>query len=268
MARPSRTPAPVGPWILALDTATTTQSMALLCGDQLAAEWSLESRAGGHSADQLATAQWVLSKANKRFADLDALVIGLGPGSFTGLRVGLAMMKGLSYAYKKPLYGASSLEAIALNAAFYCASDALLCPCIDARKSELYAALYRTEWPASAPHPILQPVLPADVLAPAALVDALRPHVVPTATLQIMGTGVALYRDVLLNAFPNARVIASPAMGMSRAFCLGLLAQADIAAKNTPALATLEPHYIRPSDAEIALDAGKIPTLRDLKITV
>jgi tRNA threonylcarbamoyladenosine biosynthesis protein TsaB len=72
--------------------------------------------------------------------DVDLLALGLGPGSFTGLRIGVSIVKGLAWAMKRPVVGVSTLKALAMNVRY---SDLTVCPLLDARKGEVYAALYR-----------------------------------------------------------------------------------------------------------------------------
>jgi tRNA threonylcarbamoyladenosine biosynthesis protein TsaB len=248
---------PTGPLLLALDTATSTQSLALLRGPDLLFECTLEARSG-HGPDQLAMIQWLLARAGVTLHDLSGLAIGLGPGSFTGLRVGLALMKGLSFAYQKPLIGIPSLTAAALQVALTSSPNTLICPCIDARKSEVYAALY-TASPALTPaSPNLTTLLDPFVAPPnafiIALINALLPQTPHDTPLTFAGSGALLYRDSLTQAFPRAHIIAPIACAHPRALCLGLLALPHL--HNPPDLATLEPLYIRPSDAEIAQGHG------------
>jgi len=123
--------------LLCLDTSTPTARVAVVdgAGAPLA---TAEATAERHSQHVLKLVDEVLGAAELRPDGLDALACGAGPGSFTGLRVGLAVVKGLALATGKPLLLASSLEALALDLAR--ASDApILVPCIDAGKGEVYA---------------------------------------------------------------------------------------------------------------------------------
>ena len=133
--------------ILGVDTSTTSASVALIEDDQLIAEAGdgrepsigLISARGNHSETVLPLIQAVLDKSDCRLADLNAIAIAIGPGSFTGLRIGLALVKGLAYDGNLPVIGVPSLEA---QAARVRAFAGLICPLLDARKEEVYTAVF------------------------------------------------------------------------------------------------------------------------------
>ncbi|MGZ8476861.1 MAG: tRNA (adenosine(37)-N6)-threonylcarbamoyltransferase complex dimerization subunit type 1 TsaB [Candidatus Binatia bacterium] len=133
--------------ILGVDTSTTTASVALIADDLLIAEAGdgretsigLTRARGSHSETILPLIQAVLDKSECRLADLTAIAIAIGPGSFTGLRVGLAVVKGLAYDGNLPVIGVSSLEAQAARVQDLAGP---ICPLLDARKQEVYAALF------------------------------------------------------------------------------------------------------------------------------
>jgi tRNA threonylcarbamoyladenosine biosynthesis protein TsaB len=127
--------------VLALDTSTATARVAVVAegGRALAAG---ERTAPRHSASLMPLVDEVLRASGLRLADLGAIACGRGPGSFTGLRVGLAVGKGLALGAGRPLVLASSLEALARDLAAT-APGALCVPCLDAGKGEVYAALFR-----------------------------------------------------------------------------------------------------------------------------
>lgn len=133
--------------ILGVDTSTATASVALIeegqllaeAGDGRVSQIGIISARGNHSETVLPLIQSVLDKADCRLADLAAIAIAIGPGSFTGLRIGLALVKGLAYDGNLPVIGVSSLEA---QAARVHDLAGLICPLLDARKQEVYAALF------------------------------------------------------------------------------------------------------------------------------
>src|SRR5512145_3217838 len=125
--------------LLTLDTATSVFSVALADGEQLL---GAASGAAGHltAARLVPAVQQLFAECALAPADLDGFAVTIGPGSFTGIRVGLAFIKGLAFATGKPVVGLSSLALLAMNAQN---SRLPVCPLFDARKSEVYAGLYR-----------------------------------------------------------------------------------------------------------------------------
>jgi tRNA threonylcarbamoyladenosine biosynthesis protein TsaB len=124
--------------ILALDTATRAPSLALVDGEAVLAEAGLPP-GETHSRTLLPLLRTLLDQVGLTFAELDLVAVGTGPGSFTGLRIGLAAAKGLAWAAGKPLVGVSSLDTLARA---WTGDGRTVCPLIDARKGQLYAALY------------------------------------------------------------------------------------------------------------------------------
>ena len=124
--------------VLALDTATRAPSVAVVDGETVLAESSL-APGETHSRTLLPLVKTLLDGAGLTFPELDLLAVGTGPGSFTGLRIGLAAAKGLAWAAGKPLVGVPTLDALALA---WSGGEETVCTLIDARKGQLYAALY------------------------------------------------------------------------------------------------------------------------------
>jgi tRNA threonylcarbamoyladenosine biosynthesis protein TsaB len=126
----------------ALDTSTASPSLALVRDDRPVAEMWLAPEPGA-GRRVLEAAHGLLTAVGARPADLGEIVVGVGPGGFTGLRIGLATALGLGQALGVEVTGASSLEALALGLAVHAPAGALVAPVLDARRRELFAALYR-----------------------------------------------------------------------------------------------------------------------------
>ena len=124
--------------VLALDTSTRAASVALVDGDAVLAESNLPPGVT-HSRTLLPMIQELLENNGLTFHDPGLVAVGTGPGSFTGLRIGLAAAKGLAWGAGKPLVGVPTLDAMALA---WSGDRRPICPLIDARKGQLYAALY------------------------------------------------------------------------------------------------------------------------------
>ncbi|MBI1950642.1 MAG: tRNA (adenosine(37)-N6)-threonylcarbamoyltransferase complex dimerization subunit type 1 TsaB [Acidobacteria bacterium] len=131
--------------VLGIDTATSRASVALARGDEIAALMSLDGR-GRHAGDLLARIDALLAGAGLRPSDLSGIAVTVGPGSFTGVRIGMATAKGLAYSLDLPLGGMSTLEALALATLSPEAPPApRLCVAIEAGRGEVYAAVFRLE---------------------------------------------------------------------------------------------------------------------------
>lgn len=125
--------------ILAMDTATMVSSVAVTTEDRVLAELTAETRFT-HSETLVVNIEEVLRLADVKREDLSAVAVSLGPGSFTGLRIGLAAAKAIAYALSIPLVGVPTLEVLA---AAFPSPGAVVAPLIDAQKGNGYFALYR-----------------------------------------------------------------------------------------------------------------------------
>ncbi len=121
--------------VLGLDTATLTSGIAVLDGERVLAESRHD--ASGRTADLLVAIDATCKRAGVLPSELDAVAVGAGPGSFTGLRIGMATAKGIAFAAGKPLWAVSSLAALAWNL------PGFVVAVLDARKGEVYAGCYR-----------------------------------------------------------------------------------------------------------------------------
>ena len=126
----------------ALDTSTASPSLALVRDDLAIAElWLAPEPGSGRRV--LEAAHGLLTSCGLRAADVGEIVVGVGPGGFTGLRIGLATALGLGQALRVPVTGASSLEALALGLSREAPGGGLVAAVLDARRRELFAAAYR-----------------------------------------------------------------------------------------------------------------------------
>jgi tRNA threonylcarbamoyladenosine biosynthesis protein TsaB len=192
----------------------------------------------------------LLQAAGLGISDLGGYAVGLGPGSFTGLRIGLATWKGLAYANRKPIAGASSLAAMALAAAPDAEPGSVLVPLLDAKKGEVYAGFYRVR-DGGLVEVADDAALPPEVLA--ARVEALaKEGARPTA----FGQGLSSYPDALADVPRLATEVATPTALAIAALVAERLASASYDAQ---ALFALEPRYVRPSEAELKFPKGLGP---------
>ena len=126
--------------VLAIDTSTMLGGVAVmddLLGLVAEVRFNVKST---HSERLMTSVEYVLKQSGYTIADMDFFAVAIGPGSFTGLRIGLSTVKGFSYATGKPIVSVPTLEALAHNFPF---SQYLVCTMLDARKKEVYAALFK-----------------------------------------------------------------------------------------------------------------------------
>ena len=127
--------------ILAVDSSALVASAALCEDERLLAEYTLNNK-NTHSETLLPMIESLLSFFSLEVGDVDIFAVSSGPGSFTGVRIGAATVKGLAFASGKPCVGVSTLEALAYNLRFY---KGLICPVMNARRSQVYTALFRSD---------------------------------------------------------------------------------------------------------------------------
>jgi len=128
-------------YILGIETSTKTGSVAIATEDHIIAMYTLNIEVT-HSERLMSTIDRVLSDTGIAMSDIDGFGVAIGPGSFTGLRIGLATVKGLAFATGKPVAAVPTLRALAWNLPF---SAYPVCPMLDARKSEIYTAIFRSD---------------------------------------------------------------------------------------------------------------------------
>lgn len=231
--------------LLAIDTSTRTTSVAVLDGDAVRA--TIAVRAETHSDQLLPRIAAALAEAGLAPTALDAVAVGVGPGSFTGLRIGVAAAKGVAFAAGRPLWAVSSLAALALDLAAL-TDAALLVPVLDARRGEVFAGTYVR---AGA---VVAEAGPDRVLPPAelaAVIDALAP-----ASVALTGDGVAAYRDEL------GPLAARAVGGGPDAPSAVAIARLALAGDRVDVLGHGAPRYIRPSEAEVKYPDGVPGALR------
>lgn len=218
--------------VLGLDTSTLIAGIAVIEDDVTLAE----ARGGGtgRSADVLVTIDEVCRRANTAPLALDAIAVGAGPGSFTGLRIGMATAKGIAFAAQRPLWAVSSLAALAWDA-----QAPLVCAALDARRSEVFAGLYRDN------------VLVGEerVLAPADL----------AAWVASITDDVVQYAGDAIDAYP---VLASLPWLPPRTPSGTAVARLALAGARVDIVTSGIPTYIRPSEAEVLYPDGVPGALR------
>lgn len=221
--------------ILAVETATLAGSVAVLDGGRVVGQ-SLLDIGLTHSERLIAMVDGLLRDCGWEASDLEGLAVSVGPGSFTGLRVGVATAKGLALALGLPVAAVPTLDALAWTLPF---ADAAVCPLLDARKGEVYLALYR--WSADR----MERLSDYLALSPRAAVEWLTPPVI------VLGDGVSACRPFLPRLGAGLRV-APASHSMPSAAIVGWLGHAMLESGQSVEADLLGPMYLRPSEAELA----------------
>lgn len=222
--------------ILAIETATIAGSIAVHDDKAgLIAEVRVDVKVA-HAERLMPSIEWLLKTSCVSIHDIDAFAVSIGPGSFTGLRIGLSTAKGFSYATGKPVVPVPTLDAFARTLPF---CSYMICPLFDARKNELYAALYKWEGD------VCRKVFPETAISPAELMKQIHERTV------FMGEGAALYKEVISVTLRDNAVFA-PASRMSpAASAVAEIAEEKLKQGIVADTVSLTPFYIRRSEAEI-----------------
>lgn len=221
--------------ILAVDTATRGCSVAVTDDGDICGELTLVKKET-HSKHLLDMIDKILGLTGYDVSDIDGFAVTTGPGSFTGLRIGISVVKGMAFAAGKPVVGISSLDALAQQ---FLTSSLPLCIMLDARKSEVYAARYGlaiSEMISEETH---------CVIAPDKFIDGIdTPHL-------FAGSGAVQYRDVIAGRLGANAVFTEGHRNVIRAADVAALAVRKFENGEVDDIRTVAPEYIRKSDAEL-----------------
>ena len=221
--------------ILAVDTTTPGGSVALLEDDALLGEANVES-AATHSARLFRSIDFLLGALGRDVREVDAFAVAAGPGSFTGIRIGLGAVKSLAFASGKPIAPVSTLAALAAKLA--ADGTGLVCPFLDAKKSEIYAALFETGTAG------LAEIVPQGAYAP----DEFLARLPGDRPIAFAGSGLAVYGDQVRSKLAaRARFpVRSPFIAAE----VGRIGAEILRSGRGVDAASLEPLYFRRSQAE------------------
>ena len=222
--------------ILAFETSAKAASVALLENGKLLGE-SYQNTGLTHSQTLMVMAEDVLKQCGKSAADVQAVAVAAGPGSFTGVRIGVAAAKGFAWGKELPCYGVSTLEAMAESLNVW---DGYVCPCMDARRSQVYNALFRAEGGK------LSRIADDRAIALADLKEELKQLDKPVF---LVGDGAVLCYNTLKEEVPGLVLPAEHRLHQ-RATGVAILAQRLHDAGIAPSGGELEPNYLRLSQAE------------------
>ena len=222
--------------ILAFETSAKAASAALLEEEKLLGE-AYQNTGLTHSQTLMVMAQNLLAQCGKTVEDVSAVAVAAGPGSFTGVRIGVAAAKGFAWGREIPCYGVSTLEAMAEGLGIY---QGYVCPCMDARRSQVYNALFYVN------HGSLSRVREDRAISLSELGEELKNLKEP---IFLVGDGSNLCYNTLSESVPNL-VLPGEHRMHQRASGVALAAAKLVSAGAPGDANALTPNYLRLSQAE------------------
>ncbi len=179
--------------LLCFDTTSRDASIAVLRDEEIVLEYNFSSR-DDLSAMLIPSLEFLLGSLGMSVAHIDLFGVAIGPGLFTGIRIGLATLKGLNFSAAKPMVGVNTLEALACK---FADTKKTIVPMIDARKGEVYLGCYRFAGGE------MNELLPPRLLKATATAELLE----PCADRVFVGSGAENHGDFLKTAFPESRLL-------------------------------------------------------------
>ncbi len=225
--------------ILALDTTSPGASISILKEAEILCEYNFSSQ-DRLSASLIPVIDFLLKDCGLTLNAVDVFGIALGPGLFTGIRVGLAALKGLLFAARKPVVGVATLKALAHKYLPNAAADELIIPLIDARRNEVYAAVYTGD--RGEIKEITAPFL--------AHIGELKNELaaLPAGEIIFLGSGADVHKELLIGNFERSKIYYRSSFLAAE---IGKMTYHDYLRKNyITDLQRLLPFYIRKPDAE------------------
>jgi tRNA threonylcarbamoyladenosine biosynthesis protein TsaB len=233
--------------ILGIDTATIAASAALVDDGKLVREARHDAPSNGgpvrsnHAAVLLPLIDKLLNDSARTLRDVEAFAVALGPGSFTGLRIGLSTVKGLVYGSDTPIVGVPTLHAVAARVDDF---EGFICPFLDARKKEVYAALFHRRGER------LERVSDDVVASPQTVIQSLRNRLGLERCLFI-GDAVLAYENVVKAELGADGLLTLGEGYASIAAAAARLADEKVRRGEFDAVGPMAPIYLRPSEAEL-----------------
>lgn len=222
--------------VLSVDSSYSTATCALIKDDKILAEINLNDKKQ-HSVILMRLIDSILKEYEIDINDIDAFIISRGPGSFTGLRIGMATLKGLAFASKKPLISVSTLDALAYNSVSF---QGIICPIMDALRDNIYTCLYKNE------NNNLTPLIKEQCLNINELITILKQQTLP---IIFVGDGVAKHKEFLQENIPNS-FFAPNHSNFPKASSVGELGIKKINDGVIENIDSINPIYLRKSQAE------------------
>lgn len=228
--------------VLAFESSAKAASVAILQDENLLGEY-YQNSGQTHSRTLMQMAVNLMENCDLSVHDIDAVAVAAGPGSFTGVRIGVAAAKGFAWGRELPCYGVSTLEAMA---AFHSSYNGLICPAMDARRNQVYTALFRGG-------PSVSRLSEDRALSLDELGAELESY---EGEKILVGDGALLCYNQLRDSVPNL-ILAPEHLRLQHAVGVALLAKRLMESGVTGDAAALTPNYLRLSQAERERNARK-----------
>ncbi|HHX73656.1 MAG TPA: tRNA (adenosine(37)-N6)-threonylcarbamoyltransferase complex dimerization subunit type 1 TsaB [Firmicutes bacterium] len=228
--------------VLGIDTATLVCSVAVSSEEKVVAEYTLQVKKT-HSQRLLPLLAAMLTDCGLEPAALDGIAVAAGPGSFTGVRIGIVTAKALGQALNIPLCGISTLEALAAQHPWF---DGLICPILDARRRQVYTSLFRGD-------DSLQRLVEDKAAALPALLEKVKAY---GEKILFVGDAVPVYRQLICGSLGEQACFMPPESAICRAATVARLGLLQLARGEAVSWRELAPRYLRQSEAELKYRAA------------
>lgn len=223
--------------VLAMDTSAIVATVAVMEDDKLICEIILNHKKT-HSQKLMPMVEEALMRSELTLQDIDVFSAAAGPGSFTGLRIGISTIRALAQAMGKKVVGVNTLDGLAFNVPFF---PGRICPIMDARREQVYTAVYRWE------QGRMERTSEYMGLALEEYLEQLEKEEGP---ILFLGDGVPVHRDFILQRLGKKAFLAPASCQLQRAASIAALAMERARQGETKDPMELEPFYLRKSQAE------------------
>ena len=227
--------------VLAVDTSSMVATCAIMDDERLLVEYVINHKRT-HSQKIMPIIKEVLENCEVKVEDIDVYAIAKGPGSFTGLRIGMATIKGLAHVADKPVVGIPTLEALAFNLVY---SEGIIVPIMDARRNRVFTGMYR--WENGKFHTIKD----QDVIEIDELLDMLKER---NERVIFNGDGTLVYKEKIISVLGESAIFAPSSVNMAKASSVAQLALAKAKKGEVESYFDIVPDYLRKSQAEREYD--------------
>jgi len=232
--------------VLAVNSATSVASVAVVNEEKVVSEFFLNT-SKTHSERLMPLIHELLKYSDLELSNIDAFAVAIGPGSFTGLRIGLATVKGLAFFTQKPVVGISTLDGLAANLPY---AGGLICPVIYSKSNEIYTAIYINSACG------LERISPYLAVSPKKLVLLLEQF--DRRKITFLGDAIDMFSEDLLKKLGSGLRFAPKEHRMPKASAIGCLGIEKLKKGQIDKLEKLVPFYIRASAAEEKRKKGSV----------